>query len=348
MDSETFEELLGIVAPLIAKQNTCMRDAITPNMRLSSTLRYLATGEKFEDLKFLTVISPRSLGVIVIETCEAIISCLSNAIKVPQSEIEWKAIADGFEEIWNFPNCLGAIDGKHIAIKRPPNSGALYYNYKKFYSIVLMATVNANYEFIVADVGTNGRVSDGGVIKNTEFGKAIYNKTLPLPGPSQLPKSDKVLPYVFVADNAFQMQGHLIKPYPGTNLTNTQRIFNYRLSRARRIVENVFGILVSRFGVLQTTIQLAPEKAQIIVLACCYLHNFLRKKKSYSFSHLIDQEDENSGSIAQGAWRRESHLNVLESAHLRNSSNKAKEIRNNFAEYFINEGAVSWQQKYLR
>ncbi|XP_036325422.1 putative nuclease HARBI1 [Rhagoletis pomonella] len=92
-------------------------------MRLSATLRYLATGQKFEDLKFLTAISPRSLGRIVIETCEAIISCLSNYIRVPQSEEEWKAIADRFSDDWNFPNCIGAIDGKHIAIKKPPASG---------------------------------------------------------------------------------------------------------------------------------------------------------------------------------------------------------------------------------
>ncbi|XP_067633699.1 putative nuclease HARBI1 [Eurosta solidaginis] len=209
MDSETFDELLYMVTPLIEKKNTRLRAAIAPDMRLSATLRYLATGEKYEDLKFLTAISPKSLGLIVLETCEAIISCLSNAIRVPQSEDEWKSIAHGFGEAWNFPNCIGAIDGKHIAIKKPPDSGSQYFNYKKFYSIVLMGTVNANYEFIVADVGTNGRVSDGGVIKNTEFGRAIYRKALPLPTPTQLPNSDKVVPYVFVADNAFQMQENL-------------------------------------------------------------------------------------------------------------------------------------------
>ncbi|XP_039967931.1 protein ANTAGONIST OF LIKE HETEROCHROMATIN PROTEIN 1-like [Bactrocera tryoni] len=165
MDSETFNELLTMVKPIIEKQNTVMREAIAPNMRLSATLRYLATGEKFENLKFMTAISPRSLGLIVIETCEALISRLSSFIKVPQSESDWKKIADDFIEAWNFPNCIGAIDSKHIAIIKPAKSGSFYYNYKKFHSIVLMATVNANYEFIVADVGTNGRISDGGVKK---------------------------------------------------------------------------------------------------------------------------------------------------------------------------------------
>lgn len=82
MDSQTFDELLYMVKPLIEKQNTVLREAITPNMRLSATLRYLATGDKFEDLKFITAISPRSLGLIVIETCEAICTCLSSFIKV--------------------------------------------------------------------------------------------------------------------------------------------------------------------------------------------------------------------------------------------------------------------------
>lgn len=82
MDSETYMELLNLTAPLIEKQDTCMRPAITPNERLSATLRYLSSGQSFEDLKFLTTISPQSLGLIVIETCEAIISVLRKYIKV--------------------------------------------------------------------------------------------------------------------------------------------------------------------------------------------------------------------------------------------------------------------------
>lgn len=89
MDSETFDELLSMVSPLIRKQNTVMRKAIPANLRLSATLRYLATGEKFEDLKFLTAISPRSIGTIVIETCEAIISSLANYIKVSMFMCVW-------------------------------------------------------------------------------------------------------------------------------------------------------------------------------------------------------------------------------------------------------------------
>lgn len=65
----------------------------------------------------------------------------------------WKDIANGFLERWNFPQCLGAIDGKHIVIQAPNNSDSLYYNYKNMYIVVLMAICDANYIFRVIDVG---------------------------------------------------------------------------------------------------------------------------------------------------------------------------------------------------
>lgn len=79
----------------------------------------------------------------------------------PINKDEWKKQGAEFDCRWKFHNCLGVIDRKHIAIKKPPNSWSFYYNYKKFFSIVLMAMVDANYEFIMVDVGTKGRVSDG-------------------------------------------------------------------------------------------------------------------------------------------------------------------------------------------
>lgn len=74
--------------------------------------------------------------------------------------MDWLDIAAGFENKWQFPHCLGAIDGKHVQIIPPKESGSYYFNYKKTHSIVLMAIANANREFIYCSVGTNGRVSD--------------------------------------------------------------------------------------------------------------------------------------------------------------------------------------------
>ena len=76
---------------------------------------------------------------------------------------------------------MGAIDGKHIAIRSPPNSGSLYYNYKNHFSIVLMAAVDAGYRFIVVDVGNYGSNSDTGIFKHSHFGQKFLLNELGLP-----------------------------------------------------------------------------------------------------------------------------------------------------------------------
>ncbi|XP_068244045.1 putative nuclease HARBI1 [Palaemon carinicauda] len=278
MDRESFDKLLDLVRPYIIKGNTVMRCAISPFERHSITLRFLATGNTFEDLKFLSAISPQAIGGIVIDTCTAINTCLQSYIKMPQTAEERKELSNDFNKHWNIPHCVGALDGKHVSIKKPIASGSFYYNYKKHFSIVLLAVVNAKYEFIMVDAGMNGRVSDGGVMSHTNFSSLMEHGELQLSGAEPLHGGDSIdVPYFFVADEAFAMNENLLKPYSamGNNvLDQERRIFNYRLSRGQSIVENVFGIRVSRYGVFQRPMMLAPEKATTVTLTCCYLHNF--------------------------------------------------------------------------
>src|SRR4029434_641891 len=87
---------------------------------------------------------------------------------------DWRAIAAQFQERWNFPHCLGAIDGKHVVIQSPCNSGSLFFNYKSTYSLVLLAVVDADYLFKVVDVGGFGRTSDSGSLRNSAFDESAY------------------------------------------------------------------------------------------------------------------------------------------------------------------------------
>lgn len=144
-----------------------------------------------------------------------------------------------------------------------------------------MAVVNANYEFLLRDVGTNGRISDGGVISNTQFYEKLVSNELNLPPAANVLVDDGeslLLPYVFVADEAFAMRTDLLKPYNQRELDYEKRIFNYRLSRARRVVENAFGILAKRFQIFSRPISLKLHYTKVVVLACCALHNFLRTR----------------------------------------------------------------------
>ena len=123
-------------------------------------------------------------------------------------------------------------------------------------------------------MGCNGRISDGGIFKNCSLYRALEEKRLNIPEEILLPGTEQTFPFVFVADDAFPLKDYMLKPYSQNGLTPERRIFNYRLSRDRRVVENAFGILANRFRVFITPINLAPEKVEIITLACCILHNF--------------------------------------------------------------------------
>ena len=132
-----------------------------------------------------------------------------------------------------------------MLIKPPSNSGSYYFNYKHSFSVVLLAVVDADYKFLYIDVGCNGRISDGGVFRNSTLSTALEQNTLNIPPPKPLPGKTQPIPYMIVADDAFPLKEYIQKPYSQIGLTIEKRIFNYRLSRARRIVENAFGILVN-------------------------------------------------------------------------------------------------------
>lgn len=173
-----------------------------------------------------------------------------------------------------------------------------------------------------------GRISDGGVFKNTSFYELLENKKLQIPLADCLEGRQKKVPYVFVADEAFPLKENILKPYSGLqDKGSVQRSFNYRLSRARRIVENVFGIQSAVFRVLKKPMLLEPEIAKLVVLACIYLHNFLRKKESdNAFTH--DQEQ--NGQIIEGSWRQngENTQSFFPFARLgRRSTKTAEEVR---------------------
>lgn len=212
---------------------------------------------------------------------------------MPETEEEWKVIARGFEERWQFPNCLGSIDGKHIRIIPPIGSGSSFYNYKKFFSIVLIACANANYEIIWCEAGINGRISDGGTIKETNFYEKLINYDCNIPNRSKPRNSSKALPYVFVGDEAFALRPDFMKPFGKNALNQERKIFNYRLSRARRVIENVFEIMSNRFKIFHTAINLKLDRIDLVVLTCCVLHNYLRRLvPHYSQYELFDIDDE--------------------------------------------------------
>ena len=264
---------------------------------------------------------------------------------------DWLQIADDFATCWNLPRAIGALDGRRITMNKPKNSGLLYRNYKGTFSIVLLAVVDARYRFLYIDVGCNGRISDGGVFNRSTLAQAINDNSLNIPQPRDLPGTDVQCPFYFVADDAFKLSESLMKPYPFRNMSKPERIYNYRISRGRRIVENAFGILAQRFRFLQANLALQPTTVQTLTLAACALHNFLRSRTTYMHSVDIDREDPVTHVVHEAQWRQApSNMRNVSSqigARTRHTDN-AKDIRQCLRDYFSSPaGAVPWQDQMI-
>ena len=141
---------------------------------------------------------------------------------------------------------------------------------------------------------------------DTAVAQGLREKSLSLPESSPLPGREKPVPYVILADDAFPLLENLLKPYSFRNDDVFSRIFTYRLSRARRMVESSFSMLPTRFRVFLKSIYLNPEKAQLVVQAAVMLHNYLMENspQTYATPGTVDQDDKD-GNVAKGLWREE-------------------------------------------
>lgn len=252
-------------------------------------------------------------------------------LQFPDSECEWCKIAADFEEMWQFPNCVGAVDGKHVAIVPPSNRGSFFYNYKGFHSMVLMAVVNARCEFIRCDFGTNGRVSDGG--------RMLNNNALKLPLPCKSKCSTHPLPFVFIGGDAFAMRNNILKPFQYGEPIKERKMYKYRLSRARRTVESAFGILASKFRIFHTAINMSVTNIESVVKACCVLHNFIRRSQGIdTLDHNIPDNNHTQDMEAAFTPLDREHGQV---------SNQANQVRDMFVQYFSGEGTATWQDDMI-
>ena len=125
---------------------------------------------------------------------------------------DWKSIEEKFRNRWNDPHAVGALDGKHIAIRKPWKSGSEYFNYKGYFSLVLLALVDAEYRFLWVNVGGSGSSSDNQIFNCSKLKRRIENGTLGLPPPKPLGPGGSDLHYFLLGDDAFALMPWLVKP----------------------------------------------------------------------------------------------------------------------------------------
>ncbi|KAB0790263.1 hypothetical protein PPYR_15401 [Photinus pyralis] len=210
-----------------------------------SWFMYLATGASFRSLAFSFRMSHTTIRQVVYETCEAIWNTLYQKHMPFPTESMFSSIAEQF--------------------------------YRKLELNVLrnLGLVDAQYKFICVEVGSYGKQSDGGIFTTSSLYHHLEQNTFCVPGPKTVPGTNIIVPHVFVGDAAYPLKQYLMRPFSGHNLSQEQENFNYCLSRARRLVECAFGIITSKWRILKTEIELAPDKVDLIVKCICLLHNII-------------------------------------------------------------------------
>ena len=203
---------------------------------------------------------------------------------------------------------------KHISHFHPKGTGSEYYNYKGFFSLVMLALLDFDYKFMFIDVGCQGRISDGGVYNNSSLSNAIENNLLDLPSPRPLPISEdpewihdhetEFFPFMIVADDAFPLKPQIMTPYSHRNWDDKKLLFNYPALRYRRVTENAFSISSCRFRLFLVRTCLSSEIAIDLVLAAVTLHSMLRTKSRdlYRSPEIFDEEIDFQ-TVRPGYWR---------------------------------------------
>ena len=198
--------------------------------------------------------------------------------------------------------------------------------------------------FIYVNIGAQGSANDAAVFNATSFAKKLANVRNPLsiPRDACIPGTDITVPFMLVGDEAFPMKRYLLKPFNNRGMSPSERIFNYRLSRCRRCVENAFGVMSNRFRIYHHAMQLSPSRVEDFVLATCALHNYLVTKRIESQAR--DNDSEKSSQEDFDNYRKDiMHVSRTVGMHYNAG---VKGIRDILATYFVGAGQVYWQWKH--
>ena len=174
MPPAMFDEIVQRLTPRITKATTNWRAPLDPGLKVALTLRHLASGANYHDMQYAWRVPHNTISLVVREVCAVIVEeYIDEQMSPPTTQAGWLQLANDWHQRWNFPHVIGAIDGKHVACKAPPNSGSEYYNYKGFFSIILFTMVTSDYKFLWVDVSGNGSSSDAHIYNNSELREGL-------------------------------------------------------------------------------------------------------------------------------------------------------------------------------
>ncbi|XP_077550672.1 uncharacterized protein LOC144163868 [Haemaphysalis longicornis] len=266
----TFRYIVDACRADLTRQDTEITEAVSVEKRVAVGLyRLCCTAEERTDAELLAL-GRSTVTMIYKEFCVAVLD---------NFEDEWvKAVSPSnisqhmreFAAVSRFPQGIGALDGCHFAVSPPQEDAMDYYNYKGWYSIILLELVDHRYRFWYTNIGSPGRCHDAYVygrrkLRNFVGSEAFRGPTAEI--------EEMVVPPIILCDQAFPLSENMQKPYASASPGTPEAAFNYSLSKTRRIVENAFGRLKERFRFTVKRMESDLDTSVLAIKACCVLNN---------------------------------------------------------------------------
>lgn len=278
--------LTNLLRPHIEKQNTMYRMAIPPIVRVSCTLFKLCQGSSLLLCSEFFAIGVSTASGIIRDVVKAINDTLRHEISWPTGNRLHLNMAQ-FREFSGLPGIVGAIDGTHFHIRKPNHSPEDYFYFKSGgYTMACQAVVDRDRKFIDISVGMPGSTNDARQLRRSMLYQKATTTNLFNPGDS----IEGFVPYL-VGDKGYPILPWLITPYremPNGRRSVQETLFNRKLSRARSVVENSFGILKQTFRELHSASDLHVTLLPDVVVSCCILHNLLLGQSSEEVDRLLE------------------------------------------------------------
>lgn len=260
---------------------------------------------------------------MVYQTFRAIWKSLQRVHMPKPSTARLKEVAKKYYEKWQFPNCIGAIDGKPFKVKTRKRRGSEFRKRKKYISVVLQAVVDANYKFIAVEVGGGDEQSDDGAFQCSKLNELLSNGNYSVPPPARMPGSDEILPNVMIGNETYPLKTFLMRPYTGRSIDDEKTTFNKRLTRARNCADCALAILVNKWGFLLKPMETNLKHSRLIIKVACLLHNIVRERDGDRGLDIRTLMEETEGSGIRRGNRRNNR-----------ATTQAIRIRDKYKDYF--------------